>query len=127
MFCIAGNEKSWTHSSSCFCKNTSLILEDGLVKITTGGFYHTYVQVTFFLNKAQEGTVTLVANENVDGKSARKLSEAEHANGVVSMSGVIRLRHGDSVKLNISPDSEILREASKTYWGLFLLAKRNDK
>lgn len=71
--------------------------------------------------------MTLVANENVPSKAPRKLSEAEHGNGTVSMLRVIHLGKGDSVKLNISPASGILREASKTYWGFFLLTKRKDK
>lgn len=79
-------------------------------------------------NPSTTGTVTLVANENVHGKTARKLSEAEHGYGTVSMSRLIRLRNGDRVKLNISPDSLIQSmDPSKTYWGFFLLAQREDK
>lgn len=126
-FDLTGNDKSpWTRSSSCFCDNTTLSLQNDSVIIKTGGFYHTYAQVTF-INEVHDGTVTLVANENMPGKTVRKLSEAEHGHGTVSMSGVIRLRNGDSVKLNISPDVLPLRDASKTYWGLLLLSEQVDK
>ncbi|KAI5099136.1 lymphotoxin alpha [Silurus meridionalis] len=120
----AGNDKSpWKQSTSCFCANTSLHLQNDSVIITTGGFYHTYAQVTFMSSGEHEGTVTLVANEKMPGKVPRKLSEAEHRYGTVSMSGVFRLRHGDSVKLNISRSPSVFfsKDASKTYWGLLLL------
>ncbi|XP_060753961.1 lymphotoxin-alpha [Neoarius graeffei] len=128
----AGNSKtSWTLSSSCFCDNTSLLLQNDSVLIKTEGLYHTYAQVTFIdsePSKSTTGTVTLVANDHVNGKTVRKLSEAEHARGTVSMSRVILLRKDDRVKLNISPDSLILsREPSKTYWGFFLLKKQEHK
>lgn len=131
MFDTAGHESSpWKRSSSCFCDNTTLLLENDSVKIKTRGFYHIYVQVTFIPhnNKTQERTVTLVANKNVPSKTPRKLSEAasETEAETVSMSGVFYLNDGDSVNLDISPASEILRQPSKTYWGLFLLAKREN-
>ncbi|KAG7321692.1 hypothetical protein KOW79_014550 [Hemibagrus wyckioides] len=125
---VWGNETSpWRHSSLCFCPNTTLLLQNDLVEITTGGFYQTYAQVTFIDKEKEEGTVTLVANENVPGKAARKLSEAEHRGGTVSMSAVIRLKNGDRVKLHIKPPSLILRDPSKTYWGLYMLDKQKDK
>ncbi|TSN03398.1 hypothetical protein Baya_8534 [Bagarius yarrelli] len=131
MFTIAGNDKSpwmWTYSSLCFCPNTSLHLQNDSVIVTTGGFYYIYAQVSFINIKAHERTVTLVANENVPGKTVRKLSEAEQVGSTVSMSAVIRLGYGESVKLNIAPEShQTMRDSSKTFWGLYLLAKQNDK
>lgn len=121
-----GNGTPWKHSLLCFCDNTSIVLQNDSVRITTGGFYHIYAHLTF-TDKDVDGTVTLVANENVHDKIPRKLSEADRKNSMVSMSGVFRLRNGDSVKLNISPTSKILQEHSKTYWGLFLLAKGDDE
>lgn len=124
MFGITGNETSpWRHSSLCFCPNTTLLLQNDLVEITTGGFYYIYAQVTFIDKETVEGTVTLVANENVPGKAFRKLSEAEHRGGTVSMSAGIRLRNGDHVKLHIKPHPLILRDPPKTYWGLYMPAK----
>ncbi|KAK2831610.1 hypothetical protein Q7C36_016696 [Tachysurus vachellii] len=121
----AGNETSpWRHSSLCFCSNTTLLLQKDLVIISTEGFYYTYAQVTFM--EAHKGTMTLVANENVPGKAVRKLSEAD-GGGTVSMSTVILLRNGDSLKLNILPQSLILRDTSKTYWGLYRLPEQKDK
>ncbi|KAM9469514.1 lymphotoxin-alpha [Clarias gariepinus] len=117
-------DQSWKPSSTCFCENTSLILNNGSVNITIGGFYHAYAQVTLVnLVNNRHGTVTLVANE--DGKRARKLSEADYGNGSVSMSGVILLRSGYKVRLNI--ESQIRRDPSKTYWGLYLLNKLKDE
>lgn len=127
MFGITGNKTSpWRHSSLCFCSNTTLLLQKDLVIISTEGFYYTYAQVTF-REKEGEGTMTLVANENVPGKAVRKLSEAEHGGGTVSMSTVILLRNGDSLKLKISHQSLILRDTSQTYWGLYRLAEQKDK
>ncbi|XP_060744357.1 lymphotoxin-alpha isoform X1 [Tachysurus vachellii] len=122
---VWGNETSpWRHSSLCFCSNTTLLLQKDLVIISTEGFYYTYAQVTFM--EAHKGTMTLVANENVPGKAVRKLSEAD-GGGTVSMSTVILLRNGDSLKLNILPQSLILRDTSKTYWGLYRLPEQKDK
>ncbi|XP_036420225.1 lymphotoxin-alpha isoform X2 [Colossoma macropomum] len=39
-----GNGTSWQHGQMCFCKNTSLLLQDNRVKITVGGFYYIYAQ-----------------------------------------------------------------------------------
>lgn len=127
-FDTTDEDQSWKPSSTCFCENTSLILNNGSVNITIGGFYHAYAQVTLVnLLNNRHGTVTLVANEGVDKKKARKLSEADYGNGSVSMSGVILLRSGYKVRLDIEFESQIRRDPSKTYWGLYLLNRLKDE
>ncbi|XP_062873050.1 lymphotoxin-alpha [Trichomycterus rosablanca] len=128
---LGPNEKSWEPSQLCYCENTSLHLQNNIVQITAGGFYYTFAQVTFTENtekrNSEEGTVTLIANENVLGKRPRTLSEVENGHGTVSISTVIKLESGDSVRLNVSSRSLVLlKEDSKTYWGLYLLDNQND-
>ncbi|KAL7849190.1 hypothetical protein SRHO_G00208130 [Serrasalmus rhombeus] len=121
-----GNETSWQQGQMCFCKNTSLLLKDNRVKITVGGFYYIYAQVSF--KQVDKGTVTVIANENILDKTPRKLIEAQqHSPGTVSMSGVILLKKGDSVKLAIRFKSMLLlKDESQTHWGLFLFARQQD-
>ncbi|KAL6471510.1 hypothetical protein MHYP_G00201600 [Metynnis hypsauchen] len=121
-----GNETSWQQGQMCFCKNTSLLLEDNRVKITVGGFYYIYAQVSF--NQVDKGTVIVIANEKTDNKMPRKLIEAQqHSPGTVSMSGMILLKKDDSVNLLIRSKSMLLlKDESQTHWGLFLFAKQED-
>ncbi|XP_017562655.1 lymphotoxin-alpha isoform X1 [Pygocentrus nattereri] len=122
------NETSWQQGQMCFCKNTSLLLKDNRVKITVGGFYYIYAQVSF--KQVDKGTVTVIANENIPNKTPRKLIEAQqHSPGTVSMSGVILLKKGDSVKLaiwSLNKSMLLLKDESQTHWGLFLFARQQD-
>ncbi|KAL7832195.1 hypothetical protein AOLI_G00297430 [Acnodon oligacanthus] len=121
------NETSWQKGQMCFCKNTSLLLEDNRVKITVGGFYYIYVQVSF--KHVNKGTVTVIANEKTSKKMTRKLIEAQqHSPGTVSMSGVIHLSKDDSVNLVIRfiEPMHLLKDESQTHWGLFLFARQGD-
>lgn len=113
-------------SHSCFCVNTSLLLDRGRVNVTVGGFYYVQAQVTFRATTGQnkDGKITLIANENVLHKKPRKLSEADqNGTGSVFMANVIRLDEGESVQLIISGSMTLLRDESQTYWGLFLLTR----
>uniref|UniRef100_A0A8B9HB90 THD domain-containing protein n=1 Tax=Astyanax mexicanus TaxID=7994 RepID=A0A8B9HB90_ASTMX len=117
--------QTWMASESCFCQNTSLILQDSTVTIKVGGFYQTYVQVTFPEQKTEAGSVTLIANENRDGKTPRKLSEVQYNKDTktITMSTVIHLESGETVKLDFPKSIVFSHEESDTYWGLYLLKK----
>lgn len=130
LFITGDDEKSWKQSQLCYCENTSLRLRNNSVQITAGGFYYIFVQVTFTknpgLDNTGEGTVILIANENVDNKSRRILSKGEHGEGTVSFSTVINLLRDETVELNISLGSLVLLvNEPQTYWGLYLLHKQN--
>uniref|UniRef100_A0A3B1J3Z0 THD domain-containing protein n=1 Tax=Astyanax mexicanus TaxID=7994 RepID=A0A3B1J3Z0_ASTMX len=117
--------QTWMASESCFCQNTSLILQDSTVTIKVGGIYQTYVQVTFHEQKTEAGSVTLIANENREGKTIRKLSEVQYnkETKTITMSTVIHLESGETVKLDFPKSILFSHEESQTYWGLYLLKK----
>ncbi|KAI4884226.1 hypothetical protein NFI96_011597 [Prochilodus magdalenae] len=123
------NGTYWQQSQMCFCKNTSLILQDNLVQITVGGFYYIYGQVSVknvTLNEVKT-KIALVANSNIEGKKLRNLIEADRIGpGTMSISSVIQLHKGENVNLTITitNSTALLKGESQTFWGLFLFTKQ---
>ncbi|XP_066516174.1 lymphotoxin-alpha [Hoplias malabaricus] len=122
---------SWMHSQTCFCENTSLLLQNNAVKVTRRGFYFTYTQVTLTPkdgSKGEQVKITLVANKEMKGQKTRKLLEAQHqSSGTLSMSGVVHLMKGDIVHVNLeSTKLIVLKDETETYWGLYLLDRLDE-
>ncbi|XP_035390210.1 lymphotoxin-alpha [Electrophorus electricus] len=123
-------KNTWKPSSFLSDKSSFITFQNNLVKVKAAGIYYAYAQVTFLHRKADgEETVALVMNENIPDVKPRKLMEAQkHGIGTVSMSKVMKLMENDCVNLIVSNTSMIFsHEISNTYWGLFMLAKMEDK
>lgn len=112
------------------CKNGSLSLNNNTVKIATSGFYYIHAQATFTAGRPtlQEQTkkpkVTLIRNKG-PATQVRILSEVTCSGpGTLTMIRLFQLTEGESISLNIEPESLLLSiEAHHTYWEILLINK----
>ncbi|XP_067306457.1 lymphotoxin-alpha isoform X1 [Pseudorasbora parva] len=121
---IRDNEKTWIHDSK---ESSSLSLNNGTVEIKTDGLYHIHAQVIFNGGNRQTknpATVVLVKNKRTN-RQDRKLSEVMRFEpGTLTMIRLVDLAKGDSISLNIKPESlRLSNEACHTYWEILLYNK----
>ncbi|XP_067306458.1 lymphotoxin-alpha isoform X2 [Pseudorasbora parva] len=121
---LIDNEKTWIHDSK---ESSSLSLNNGTVEIKTDGLYHIHAQVIFNGGNRQTknpATVVLVKNKRTN-RQDRKLSEVMRFEpGTLTMIRLVDLAKGDSISLNIKPESlRLSNEACHTYWEILLYNK----
>ncbi|XP_041722972.2 uncharacterized protein LOC121553713 [Coregonus clupeaformis] len=107
------------------CGSCSLVLRNNSVYIASEGFYYFFAQVTFtrYTRGEEKRKVTLIKNAIQNKIAQRSLSEAVYhgeKEGTVFMSRMVKLQQGNSLSLEITPNS-FRNGGENTYWGAYQL------
>ncbi|XP_077063497.1 lymphotoxin-alpha isoform X2 [Siphateles boraxobius] len=122
---IRDKNETWICDS---CESSSLSLNNNTVEIKTNGFYYIHAQVIFDKaipeTKKEQARVVLLKNKG-PATQVRILSEViRFEPGTLTLIRLVRLKNGESISLNIQPESLRLSiEACHTYWEILLYKK----
>ncbi|CAB1333446.1 unnamed protein product, partial [Coregonus sp. 'balchen'] len=117
---------SWENDHDIpICGSCSLVLRNNSVYIASEGFYYFFAQVTFtrYIRGEEKRKVTLIKNAIQNKTAQRSLSEAVYhgeKEGTVFMSRMVKLQQGNSLSLEITPNS-FRNGGENTYWGAYQL------
>ncbi|XDV32027.1 hypothetical protein PO909_002931 [Leuciscus waleckii] len=125
MSLIRDNYETWICSDPC--ESSSLLLNNNTVQIKTSGIYYIHAQVIFDKVKhptKKQARVVLLKNKG-PATQVRILSEVfRFEPGTLTMIRLVKLTKGESISLNIHPESlRLSTEAWHTYWEILLYNK----
>ncbi|XP_056126756.1 lymphotoxin-alpha [Rhinichthys klamathensis goyatoka] len=122
---IRDKNETWICSDSC--ESRSLSLNNNTVEIKTSGFYYIHAQVIFdkAIHQTKKQARVILLKNRGPATQVRKLSEGiRFEPGTLTMIRLVMLTKGESISLDIQPESLRLSiEACHTYWEILLYNK----